>query len=534
MKHRHSQSFFGPWLAALLLCSLASAGAHAGLGDAYQAIGKFELDIVQRATNMIQAPGSPVKEAANIMFYAMAISLFVWKAVGWALRGLDFADMVFTSAQIAICAGIMAVLPGAMPVMFNGAMYIGSALLAGIAGVPLSAGEGASVPTQIMEMMSAWSFEAECGGYEWLPGGCLVGNVGAVYATIFASLVSVVLGLAALVVDVWGFWGFAIAMSMGVVMVPFMLYQRLSFLFDGWVKFFFGFLVYCIIAKVNMALVAVDIMTYMKSTVGALLGGSAPPGAAVNVEGFADVLGLLMFVGVGIFTLGATGSFARAVVMGAGGGGVQFGAMARAASSFAAGAASAAATVGAAVQGGVSAAKSGDGVGGSVKAAAGAGFDKAVDTQQGNRAFRQGYAVGAEGMSYVMNGFARGLNFGTASTASAGAASTQAAAQDKAARDPEVTAALRQLDAEERARYDGQTFAQTSGAKGDQKLMREAMKELDDDERARYGGQTFAEFIGPEGDQKYLQEAERELAAEERARNGGQTFEETMKRTDGK
>lgn len=485
-------------VAVLLLAALASAGAQAGLGNAYEAIGAFELDIVRRATAMIQAPGSPVAQAAQVLFYAMAIALLVWKAVGWALRGLDLADMVFTAAQITLCAGVMAVLPAAMPILFNGALYIGSALLAGIAGVPLSAGEGASVPTQMMDMMATYTFEAECGGFEWLPGGCLVGNVGGVYATIFASLVSVLLGLAALFVDVWGFWGFSIAMCTGVVLAPFMLYKRLAFLFDGWVRFFLGFLVYCVIAKVNMALVAVAIMTYLDSSVSALVGGSAPVGASVNVEGFADVLGLLMFVGVGLFTLGATGSFARAVVAGAGGGGVQFGAMARAASAFVAGAVSAAATAGAALQAGAAAAKQGEGAGATLKAAGSAALDKAVATQQGNRAFRQGYAVGRDTMNAVMNGWGRGLNLGAATAADGAKA---AATADKPESDEArwLREAERELEAEERARYGGLSFEEFMSAEQDERLLREAERELEAEERERYGGLSFAEHMAQGG-----------------------------------
>jgi TrbL/VirB6 plasmid conjugal transfer protein len=261
--------------------------------------------------------------------------------------------------------------------------------------------------------MANWSFEADCGWVGKLPGGCLVANFTAVWASMLAWIVAIVLGLAALVVDVWGFWGFSIALATSVIFVPFMLYERLHFLFDGWIKFFVGFLIYVIVARINLALVASVVMMYLKSNVQDLLSGAGPQ-MVIPVAKYADVMGMQLFMGVGIFTLCATGSFARAMVGGAGGGGVQFGAMAKAASTFVAGAATAKAIVGAAAEGAKNA--QGDGARAMLKSAGGAAVDKLVETQQGNRDFRAGYAIGREARAGAMNG-GRGLSLGADSKA---------------------------------------------------------------------------------------------------------------------
>jgi hypothetical protein len=421
---------FGSWsrvallallgLLGLLMVSVAHAqgAAPTETPDAFDAVGAFENQIRLAVTTMVQDPGSQVRRISRTLFLTMALALFIWKAVGWALRGFDLADMVFTAALITTCAGLMMVLPAVLPAVFDGALYIGAALMAGIAGVPMEAGENASIPTLIMRMMSRWSFAPSCGGGEGLMGFiskitdiCLITNFGAVFASFLASIIAIVIGIAALIVDVWGFWGFSLALATGLIFVPFMLYERLQFLFDGWVKFFFGFLIYVIVARVNLALVACVLMQYLGVGVDMLMAGNGPQ-KHVAVTSFGSLLGMQMFLGVGIFTLCATGSFASAMVSGAGGGGVKFGQMARAASAFVGGAAVAFTTTGAAVQGGRAAAKGGASMGGIAKAAGAAGRDKFVATQKNNKDFQKGYAVGRETAAGVMNGYARGLKFG--------------------------------------------------------------------------------------------------------------------------
>ncbi len=420
--HKHIRTWLWLGLALLGLLMVSAAQAQSGSGeqrvDAFEAVGKFGAVIQNTVTAMVQNPASDVRRISRTLFLAMAISLLVWKAVGWALRGFDLADMFFTASQITICATLMAALPTLLPAAFEGAVFIGGALMSGITGVPLPTGEEASIPTMIMKMMSKWSFAPSCteskgfiGMVEKFLNVCLLTNFAAVMASVFASIIAIVLGIASLIVNVWGFWGFALALSTGLIFVPFMLYERLQFLFDGWVKFFFGFLIYVIVAHVNLALVAAVVLDYLASDVASLMAGRGPQ-THVPVPNFTGMLGLLMFMGVGIFTLSATGGFASAMVSGAGGGGVKFGQMARAASAFVGGAAVAVSTTSAAVQGGKAAAKGGAGAGSIAKAAGKAGLDKFVATQKNNKAFNKGYAVGREAAAGAMNGYAKGLKFG--------------------------------------------------------------------------------------------------------------------------
>jgi hypothetical protein len=399
----------------LALCVLLLAGpAHADMGDGFELIGKFENKMVERITAMLNDPTSNLNYAAARLFYTLALALFVWKAVGWALRGFDLHDMIITVCQIFVAGGLMASFPIVVPALFTASLYIGNSLLAGLAGISSADAGEASVPIALMKLFGKYSFTPDCGAWAVIPMGCVVGNLAGVMAALSTGLVLVVLGIASLLVDVWGFWGFGIALAIGSVLVPFMLYERLSFLFDGWVRFFFGFLVYTIVARVNLALVAIAILTYQSTTVAALLGGTVGGTAAPPVKSFGEIIGMLMFAGVGVFTLAATGAFARSMVMGAGGGGVQFSAVARNAAGTMAGAATGLVTAGTAAWAAGSAVKAeGGGAGAMAKAAAGGAAGATVDAaRQSNPAFAKGYTVGREAAAGAISGAARGMKFG--------------------------------------------------------------------------------------------------------------------------
>ena len=116
------------------------------------------------------------------------------------------------------------------------------------------------------------------------------------------------------IANVWSLWGYALSKIIGLFFIPFLMFKRGSFLFDGWVRLFTGFLVYGVIARVNLLLTVLAI----KSLFGI-------PGYTINTNynvrwdfnGLADVMGLVSFLVVGLLALISTGRFASAVVSGA-------------------------------------------------------------------------------------------------------------------------------------------------------------------------------------------------------------------------
>jgi hypothetical protein len=309
----------------------AAGAAHAGLGDAFQQVTEYEKAIVDRVTDVVK--GDALMTVAGTLFTAMALALFVIKCTGWALRGFQLDDMVHTAVHIMLVWVMIAGFTSVVPAIFDATLYVGQAILAGIAGISFDSPEAVSLPTALVSMFSKYglSLMPDCDASMFNPFDCIKGSIIKMVAALAMSIVIAVLCVAIMLVDIWGFWIYAIALAVGPVMLPFLLYKRLAFLFEGWLRFFFGVVVYIILARVNLALVAVAILTYQGTTVSAVASGAFTVAPQSPIKDLADVLGLMLFAGVGIFTLLATGRFSNAVVAGAAAGGLNFGKAAAAA-----------------------------------------------------------------------------------------------------------------------------------------------------------------------------------------------------------
>jgi type IV secretory pathway VirB6-like protein len=315
-----------------LLAFAASASAEPTvLGNAFERVTDYEQQIVKRVTDVVT--GDKVTDVGRILFSAMALALFVIKCTGWALRGFQLDDMVHTAVHIMLVAVMLAGFTTIVPAIFEGTLYVGQAILAGIAGISFDSPEAVSLPRALVAMFSKYglSLMPDCDAGMFNPFDCIKGSIIKMVAALAMSVVIAVLCVAIMLVDIWGFWIYAIALAVGPVMLPFLLYKRLAFLFEGWLRFFFGVVVYIILARVNLALVAVAILTYQGTTVSAVASGAFTVAPQSPIKDLADVLGLMLFAGVGIFTLLATGRFANAVVAGAAAGGLNFGKAAAAA-----------------------------------------------------------------------------------------------------------------------------------------------------------------------------------------------------------
>jgi hypothetical protein len=119
----------------------------------------------------------------------------------------------------------------------------------------------------------------------------------------------------------WGFWGFSLAKLIGLLFVPTLLYERVSFLFDGWLRFYFGFIIYYIIARLNVVMVACSLAIYFRIALPFTLAPIAPIELPV-LDSLFEAIGIFTFLFVGLLSLFSTGRFAGAIVAGAGGGGM--------------------------------------------------------------------------------------------------------------------------------------------------------------------------------------------------------------------
>jgi len=144
----------------------------------------------------------------------------------------------------------------------------------------------------------------------------ILDGLNVVIALVVMNVVGVVLGILSILAVAWGLWGYAIAKMVGWMFVPFIMFERLAWIFDGWLRFFFGFLIYGIMARANLVLIAIALRAYF-----GLGSYSVPANSAFlfDLAHPAEAFGLLAFLTIGIFALISTGQFASAVAGGVGG-----------------------------------------------------------------------------------------------------------------------------------------------------------------------------------------------------------------------
>lgn len=114
----------------------------------------------------------------------------------------------------------------------------------------------------------------------------------------------------------WALYGYAVAKILGWFFIPFIMVKRLSFIFDGWVRLFLGFIVYGVVARATLLLAVVALKSFF-----------GIPGYSVNTNtvyqfdltGIADLFGLAGFMMVAILAIISASRFATSIVAGAGG-----------------------------------------------------------------------------------------------------------------------------------------------------------------------------------------------------------------------
>ena len=135
--------------------------------------------------------------------------------------------------------------------------------------------------------------------------------LGALLVFVVVALLSV----ASFFCTMWALWGYALAKIIGWFFIPFIMLKRTTILFDGWVRFFLGFLVFSIIARANLVLTVLAVKCYFH------IPGYTVPATPYRLDftSFADLLGLLAIMCISIFALLKTSHFASTIMSGAGG-----------------------------------------------------------------------------------------------------------------------------------------------------------------------------------------------------------------------
>jgi type IV secretory pathway VirB6-like protein len=186
----------------------------------------------------------------------------------------------------------------------------------------------AAVGTTDLFFLPSYLFNI-CKGLNFSDVNILTSGATVILAIVLGTIFTAVLAICGVFTACWAIWSYAVAKIIGWMFIPTLMFDRLSFLFDGWLKFFFSALLYNIIARTNLVLVAI----VLKSMIGA---SSVYPDSTdtfqIVVDSFQDVLGLGCFLVISILALISTGKFASSVCGGVSMGG---GSLVRAAARFA-------------------------------------------------------------------------------------------------------------------------------------------------------------------------------------------------------
>ena len=281
-----------------------AAPAHAADVPVLTEIFKDFQSITDQVTDHINtALGLPsIGQIVHVLFSALALGLFVWRFAGFALRGFDLLDILELMLTIFFVYILLRSYREIFPAIFGAGRHVADLIASALIGVDSKK----SLAESIFGLLFNFSFEPSCSGTD-----CVGSGILSIVAAIVTYVAIIVLGIIAALVELWTVWGFQIAFAVGWVTIPLLLYERLAFVFDGWLKFFFGMLIFTLVAKVNLALVLLGLQ---------MVSGNNGQ-KKIQVDGFFDVLGILVFVVVGIYTLFCTERFASTIVSSAGAGG---------------------------------------------------------------------------------------------------------------------------------------------------------------------------------------------------------------------
>ena len=285
-----------------------AAPDYSSVKESYDAFGLFAGSI-KGFLNILTGPGTNGDTISRMLFLTLAVYVFSVAVAKWMMKQTDVFDLLSAVLLIVVVSMIQTFYSTLMEVIHSLSSDLAATMQEPIVGTT----DVLFAPMYIHNLMKNISFTPLD----------IFAAANSVVAIILASLAAAVLSAIAFFTVAWGTWGYAVATLIGWVFVPLLLVPRLSFLFDGWFRFMVGFLVYDVLARLQIALSLWLLTTYFglplaSSTVAAPL---VMPGVTLS-----EFSGFLVLVLVAIVGLIATGKFSIAIASGVGGAG---GALAR-------------------------------------------------------------------------------------------------------------------------------------------------------------------------------------------------------------
>ncbi len=278
--------------------------AQADYGDMERSFNSFDglVDSARTYLDLVLAPGSPGAQLSQAVFLTIAVYVISMGLAKWMMAESDTWDLMATFFLVVVVKLILSSFDTLTEAAHHLATGVGSAIqepIVGTADVFFPA-------SYISNLISNFSY---------LPVN-IFEAMATIMGTIVLSAAGLALGVVAFFTAAWGTWGYAVAKLVGWFFVPFLLVPRLSFLFDGWLRFFVGFLVYDVLARVNISLCLVLLSKYFGLPLSAAAVSSP---IVISGSSLTDYFGLLALMIMALVALIATGRFAVTIASGVGG-----------------------------------------------------------------------------------------------------------------------------------------------------------------------------------------------------------------------
>ena len=211
--------------------------AQADFGDmerSYNSYGEM-VEAAQNYLALILAPGSPGAQISDAVFITIAVYVLSVSIAKWMMTDVDTWGL-FTSFFLVV---LVKLLLESYDQITEAAHQLTSGLAAAIQ-EPIVGTPDVFFPASYISNLVS--------NFVYVPAN-IFEAVAAIMATGILALAGIALAVVSFFTAAWGTWGFAVAKLIGWFFVPFLLVERLSFLFDGWLRFFVGFLIYDVLAR---------------------------------------------------------------------------------------------------------------------------------------------------------------------------------------------------------------------------------------------------------------------------------------------
>jgi len=229
-----------------------------------------------------------------------SVMIIIWEVTMYSFRGVDFPELFKIFFLIAITNVLMMQFDEMTAALWGWSEAFAT-------GIQVSA---IGVEDQFFAPRFIWNWVTS---FSWSDAENVLLHPTNTLMMVGLAILSFLLSALSFTATAWGLWGYSLAKMVGLMFIPTILFEKLSWLFDGWLRLFFGFLIYNILAKATLMLVVIAIAGYAGLSPSVVPNGI---GHQFSDHSFMEILSLFIFVLLSILGLICTGKFVATIVGG--------------------------------------------------------------------------------------------------------------------------------------------------------------------------------------------------------------------------